>query len=81
MKESCEITYSNLGSSLVFIHDVRQVENMTGVLKHLPAAVGQRLVQVEHQGVIEPWRAILLEWTKLYVLIKLTKSNFSIVSH
>ena len=41
---------------------------MTGVFERLPAAVRQGFVQVEHQGVVELRRAILLQWTKLYVL-------------
>ena len=44
------------------------MEDMTGVFEHLPAAVRQGFVQVEHQGVVKPRRAILLQWTKLYVL-------------
>ena len=44
------------------------MEDMTGVFKHLPAAVRQGFVQVENQGKLEPRRAILLHWTKLYVL-------------
>ena len=64
-RQSWISTYSLRSLDLLY---VIQMEDMTGVFEHLPAAVRQGFVQVEHQGVVEPRRAILLQWTKLYVL-------------